>query len=551
MNEILDENFRSYYSKIEDTFKNASFIAIDAEFSGIDSENVPKLTLFDTVQERYEKQRDNIAPFSAIQIGLTAFVRVRHENKYIAEPFRFYLLSRSLLHGTNQNFHWEKTSMNFLRIHNFDWNKLVYGGISYLNGPEEAKMRHLLKTNDYMSNLGAFRTLEEENNLLRSIKNVSEWLKSSPKSEKSLEINCDDFVQLCCLQRQLRKSFKSIWTEQKGQKIFAIKVDPETREILEERDQNLCEEQLLEYTLGFTRVFQLLCDLKKPIVGHNLLLDLMFMYKQFHKDLPKSYERFKREIHELLPVVYDTKLLSYEMRKILEPREEEGQGKKQKGDKGRSNVLGELYKYFKDGDGRLLSWNSPRIEFPDGTTTDAEAYHDAGWDSYYTGFCFVKMAHIFASHPRGSSLNSRELTHIEMMASLKDYVNCVNLIRADLSHLRLDGPDPPSRRPPWLNIRALHSRSINTDEILVALSSYDSCDVQPNSSRSILVAAPNWRTARDILQHFQNSKDFQAAPYNLLKHSPAVKSLLWGTLVISGSMLALLIHRAIQKPSVP
>ncbi|XP_063983314.1 pre-piRNA 3'-exonuclease trimmer-like isoform X2 [Diachasmimorpha longicaudata] len=549
MNEILDENFRIYYPKIENSLKNASFIAVDAEFSGINTDNVPELTLFDTIQERYEKQRQNIAPFSVIQIGLTAFTRAKHENKYIAEPFRFYLLSRSLLHGTNQNCQWEKTSTNFLRNHNFDWNKLMYGGISYLNTQEQSKMKSLLKTNDYMSNMGAFASLHEENNLLRSIKIVSEWLKDSPESEKSTEITCEDFLQLCCLQRQLRKSFKTIWTEHKDQKIFVIKIDPETRKILEERDQTFFEEQLLEYTMGFTRIFKLLCALKKPLVGHNLLLDLMFMYKQFHEDLPRSYENFKKEIHQLLPVVYDTKLLSYEMRKIVDPREE-GQDKKKKREKGSSNILGELYKYFKDGEGRLLGWNSPQIEFPDGTTTDTEAYHDAGWDSYYTGFCFVKIAHIFASFPRKSMLNSRELSHVEMMASLKDHVNRVNLIRADVSHLRLDGPDPPSTRPPWLNISAVNSRPISTDEILLALSPYDSCDVQSNSSKSILVAAPNWRTARDILQHFQNSKDFRAAPYNLLKHSPAVKSFLWGTLAISGSMLALLIHRAIQKPSV-
>ncbi|XP_011306351.1 poly(A)-specific ribonuclease PARN-like domain-containing protein 1 isoform X2 [Fopius arisanus] len=549
MNEILDDNFMNSYPKIEYTLKNASFIAVDAEFSGIDSENVPELTLFDTVQERYEKQRNNIAPYTAIQIGLTAFTKVQQQNKYIAEPFRFYLLSRSLLHGSNQNFQWEKTSMNFLRRHNFDWNKLVNGGISYLNQSELSKMQSLLKVNDYMSNMGAFRTLEEENKFVKSIKNVTEWLKDSPLSEKSMEIECDDFVQLCCLQRQLRKSFKGVWTEQKGQTIFVIKVDAETRKILEEGNQNFFEEQLLEYILGFTRVFQLLCDLKKPIVGHNILLDLMFMYKQFYKDLPTSYQKFKREIHELMPTVYDTKFLSYEMRKILDSKGQEGQGNRKKGDKGRSNILEELYRFFKNGDGRLLTWNSPNIEFPDETTTDTEAYHDAGWDSYYTGYCFIKMAHVFCN-PHKSCGTTRELSHVEMMSSLKSHVNCVNLIRADLSYLSLDGPDPPSRRPPRLNITALHLKSISTDEIMRALSSFDHCDVQVQSPRSVLVAAPNWRTAREIIQHFQKTKDYEAVPYNFLKHSPTVRSLLWGTLVVSGSMLAMLIHRAVQKPPV-
>lgn len=44
MNEILDENFKNFYPKIENTLKNASFVAIDAEFSGIDNDIVPELT---------------------------------------------------------------------------------------------------------------------------------------------------------------------------------------------------------------------------------------------------------------------------------------------------------------------------------------------------------------------------------------------------------------------------------------------------------------------------------------------------------------------------
>jgi hypothetical protein len=52
------------------------------------------------------------------------------------------------------------------------------------------------------------------------------------------------------------------------------------------------EEDMLDSLLGFSRLFKLLVELKKPIVGHNLLLDLVMMYNQFHEQLPSKSSLF-------------------------------------------------------------------------------------------------------------------------------------------------------------------------------------------------------------------------------------------------------------------
>jgi len=57
------------------------------------------------------------------------------------------------------------------------------------------------------------------------------------------------------------------------------------------KDKSL-EEDMLDSLLGFTRLFKVLVELKKPIVGHNLLLDLMLMYNQFHEQLPSKLSPF-------------------------------------------------------------------------------------------------------------------------------------------------------------------------------------------------------------------------------------------------------------------
>ncbi|GJD08851.1 Target of EGR1 protein 1 [Galdieria sulphuraria] len=47
-----------------------------------------------------------------------------------------------------------------------------------------------------------------------------------------------------------------------------------------------------------------------PIILHNGLLDLAFLYSSFEENLPKTSEEFVRNLHQLLPCIYDTKLLS-------------------------------------------------------------------------------------------------------------------------------------------------------------------------------------------------------------------------------------------------
>lgn len=45
MNEILDEKFKEFYPEFEKLIKNASFIAIDTELTGISTDNDVKYRL--------------------------------------------------------------------------------------------------------------------------------------------------------------------------------------------------------------------------------------------------------------------------------------------------------------------------------------------------------------------------------------------------------------------------------------------------------------------------------------------------------------------------
>ncbi|XP_053598908.1 pre-piRNA 3'-exonuclease trimmer [Microplitis demolitor] len=533
MNEILDNNFINNYDKIKLSLKNATFIAIDAEFSGIKEENVADLSLFDTMPQRYKKLRENINSFIAIQLGISTFKYIRDDNKYNVDTYNFYLLPRQLPFDDRQ-FLWQVGALEFLTRHNFNFNKLNYHGISYLDEEKEIKLRDTLKVNDYINNYAIFSNSNDESVFSTAISDVAKWLKDS-KSERSIELKCNNIAQQCYIQRELRSSFKSIWTESKDQlSILVIKVDAQTREALEEVDNNSLENKIIDYYLGFTKVFKLLVDLKKPIIGHNALLDLMFIYKQFYRPLPSNYLDFKKEIHKIFPCIYDTKFISYELKRKLDT------------DSLKSNILQELYHFFISA-GHILVIDSPKIEFSEPVNSDKEIYHDAGWDSYYSGYCFIKTAYVHAIKKRGLRDGLIELTNSEIFYGVHEYVNCVNVIRADLSYIKLDGPDPKSTRPPWLNIRTKKIYPINISEISEELSPFGSLAIKPHTRESVLVATSNYRTAREILDHFQRSKDYRVALYNPLRHSLISKSIIWSGFVLTSGLLTWLIHSRITR----
>lgn len=41
-------------------------------------------------------------------------------------------------------------------------------------------------------------------------------------------------------------------------------------------------------------IFQEVWKSNKPIIGHNCLYDLLFLYSSFVEDLPRDYQNFKR-----------------------------------------------------------------------------------------------------------------------------------------------------------------------------------------------------------------------------------------------------------------
>lgn len=55
----------------------------------------------------------------------------------------------------------------------------------------------------------------------------------------------------------------------------------------------------LERSKGFANVMQCLTTCNKPIVGHNMLLDLAYLYQQFIGTLPPTLDEFRAHVSEV------------------------------------------------------------------------------------------------------------------------------------------------------------------------------------------------------------------------------------------------------------
>ena len=57
-------------------------------------------------------------------------------------------------------------------------------------------------------------------------------------------------------------------------------------------------------------MWRALCASGKPLVGHNLLYDLLFLHDHFEGPLPPTLAACKATLHAKLPLIWDTKLLA-------------------------------------------------------------------------------------------------------------------------------------------------------------------------------------------------------------------------------------------------
>ncbi|XP_037091537.1 pre-piRNA 3'-exonuclease trimmer-like isoform X2 [Pollicipes pollicipes] len=536
MTDVTADNFDELWPHIQRNIDQAVLVGIDSEFSGIVASPKLKNSLFDTMPERYTLQRQNISPFTITQFGLTLFVRATEPNAYVAHPYNFYLCPPSF-GRLDPRFSCQASSLQFLRRYGFDFNKFIYGGIPFLHAEDEAMLKADIKDRSMWSVKD--RVNVDERFIQERCSAVSHWLSdASPDAPAAWSEEVRELSLRYLLQKELRRRFADVWTSSHGSQVLVTRVTPAMRCDLEATDD--LDQWLVTSLVGFTRVMRHLRVRQKPMVGHNCMLDLMLIHHLFIGPLPKEYHRFKAEIHSWFPEVYDTRhivhsvkdMCSEEVSALLD-----------------TSSLLSLHRSL--GSRALLAavLHTPAIWLTDAASRyKKEAAHEAGYDAFAAGCCLLRMAHLIA-HRDASSFSHRPLSVREHLAALSQNKNHVNVIRATVNHMCLDGPDPRTERPRWFHLAARGGGSLNVPEVVELLSQYGAVDVRPCSARQALVAVGNYRCAKDVMDAFRKDKRYTIAQYSALKHSALVRTLLWSGVAVSTGLGAVLLLSQLRRTS--
>jgi len=263
-----------------------------------------------------------------------------------------------------------------------------------------------------------------------------------------------------------------------------------------EREARLAQrlEERLEEAAGFSRVIQAISESGKPVVGHNMLLDLLHITHQFVCPLPESYSEFKSLLHCVFPRLVDTKVMaSTAPFRDLVP----------------STGLGHLATCL-----AVHPFSMPTIVAAEGSRGPVYQLHDnkhhqAGYDAFLTASCFAAMCcHL------GRLMRPPQTLLDPVTAELvKPFFNKIFATRmADVSYLNLTADDVTPSRHHVFHM-SFTSRTWRTPDIERLFSPYSRVQVQWQDDTSAFVALERRDQSTQVVQNVRAAGTFTLSTY--------------------------------------
>ncbi|XP_024097134.1 poly(A)-specific ribonuclease PARN isoform X3 [Pongo abelii] len=387
--------------------------------------------------------------FLLFQFGLCTFKYDYTDSKYITKSFNFYVFPKPFNRSSpDVKFVCQSSSIDFLASQGFDFNKVFRNGIPYLNQEEERQLREQYDEKRSQANgAGALSyvspntskcpvTIPEDQKKFidQVVEKIEDLLQSEENKNLDLE-PCTGFQRKLIYQTLSWKYPKGIHvetleTEKKERYIVISKVDEEERK-RREQQKHAKEQEELNDAVGFSRVIHAIANSGKLVIGHNMLLDVMHTVHQFYCPLPADLSEFKEMTTCVFPRLLDTKLMAstQPFKDIIN-----------------NTSLAELEKRLKE-----TPFSPPKVESAEGFPsydTASEQLHEAGYDAYITGLCFISMANYL-----GSFLSPPKI-HVSARSKLiEPFFNKLFLMRVmDIPYLNLEGPDLQPKRDHVLHV---------------------------------------------------------------------------------------------------
>lgn len=520
MCEVTKDNFEHILPEVLGFIDRAAFLAIDCEFTALNPDRDAKNSLFDSIQQRYTKLAHPPLDSVISQFGLAAFEQDLPTNTYFARTFNFYICPRSFA-SVDDRFVCQASSLEFLIRYKFDFNKFLYSGISYLNTQQEKDLKADLSEGALLRPIDRNIPLQDEDRIREICGDLAAWVSKSKVGEE-LVLDSGQVVPYV-LHLEIRRKFASLWSFSSDGAFMVKKVTIEEKKKLEqEESEKELAKQLLDCMKGFTKVIRYISKSGKPIVGHNCLLDLLKIYKQFYSPLPSTYKEFKSEINKLFPVIFDTKHICYNLRKKIKRIHPELESIFN------SSNLNLLHRVLVERDDKYNVLWSPQVVHAEGFKLyeGVSNPHEAGYDAFLAGYCFVRIGHLAATISYMDIKKMRVLGFSEKLQILSEFRNCVNIGRAVTNHVNLGGEEPTPDRPTWLHVRAKKGR-LDCMAVAEKFARFACADIRRVSRAEAIVAVSTHRGAREVLVAFSGGEEWSVERYSIVRHNRRVRGLLW------------------------
>ncbi|XP_035178663.1 poly(A)-specific ribonuclease PNLDC1 isoform X3 [Oxyura jamaicensis] len=499
---------------LRDRVRRAAFLGLDMEFTGLYStfpqNNQP--SLFDSPAERYLKVRQSVQRFTVTQLGLAIFSK-ENSNKYVVHSYNFFLFP-STLGVTDVEFTLSASSIQFLSHYGFDFNKFLKDGIPYMNELQEKSLNQRLSE-------GSWRICSalDRDVMRKATDEVTSWIVAAEEGETMILKDLSG-SQMLEVQLVLRQALQNVWTQPlEDGEVVVKKVSPQQRRLLENSSLDYCRKELILMSArGFTNLFQILVKAKKPLVGHNMFVDLCHLHDKFYKPLPESYEEFKRNIHNLFPVLIDTKTVSKSIWKNYQfPR---------------ASTLSEVYEALCSSTLNPTDPTGPVIALASDCSRYAEkkSPHEAGYDAFLCGSVLLKSAHLLL----------RRVTKcgdtVEADPSFSQYLT----VLAEYLNKNFSGEDVPSQHPPLLVVRVQGWPQMNERQIYQELKALCRFDVRRLSENQFILLSNKFKhdicfhySVRLVLRDYKHHPNLQISVYRHWRHSPHVNCLLQASGIVA------------------
>lgn len=497
--DITRLNFAEQLPNVQNAISKASFIAIDCEFTGLSAGG--KSCAYDTPGQRYDHLRRNAQDYLVVQFGLSAFRLDDEKQRYSQSTFNFYLFPRS---GSQGSFLCQPSSLDFLVTNGFDFNRLIRDGIPFLRPAQLDVLRERLqlqlaeKLAERQPNScegGATVTPqpvpEDKAQFLEdAIAQIKQFVESS---EEFL-----DFDGLTGFQRKLLYDHagSSVTTPLELETLKLpgdrrrLRVSRQLSPSEREQQQKRKLEEKVDEAAGFSQVFSAISESGKPVVGHNMLLDLLHMVHQFVCPLPETYEEFKSVLTAVFPCLVDTKVMA-----STQPFR----------DQIISTGLAQLVESL-----TIHPFSMPSVVGEgEGTkyTVGDNKYHEAGYDAYLTGMCFASMVNylgLLLAPPRPLLSPSADI--------VKPFTNKVFAFRmADMPYLNLTGDDVTPSRDHVFHIS--FPSHWKTNDLIQLFSPFSRVHVQWIDDTSAFVSLDRRDQASQVLQNVKATGLFTLSTY--------------------------------------